>query len=379
MNITLTAIKADIGAIGGHTRPSELLLNKVREIVLEGKGKLFIDCYIGYAGDDIHILMSHTRGINDDSIHRLAWDAFKAGTDVARSQGLYGAGQDLLKDSFSGNVKGMGPGVAEMEFEERPNEAFVLLAADKTEPGAFNLPFYKIFVDSLSNTGIIINPDLAEGVVFNIMDVMTGKVAELELWNDKPELEAALMYPARYVVESIWSKSGEPIVSASTDRLHNIAGTYVGKDDPIAIVRTQKLFAATEEVCSAFNNPHFVAGNTRGSHHLPLMPVRLNTAASVNYSIPIVSAAIFSMHNGILTEPFDGFSTPDWDYIRDIAVERALSMRAQGFIHPATLVPEELEYNKGYEARMKRLSTKFKDKVSRGRKEEQVARTNPDH
>jgi fructose 1,6-bisphosphate aldolase/phosphatase len=27
---------------------------------------------------------------------------------------LYGAGQDLLKDSFSGNVRGMGPGVAEI-------------------------------------------------------------------------------------------------------------------------------------------------------------------------------------------------------------------------------------------------------------------------
>jgi fructose 1,6-bisphosphate aldolase/phosphatase len=380
MKVTLTAIKADIGAIGGHTKPSNALLKKVEEIVLAEKGKLFIDCYIGYTGDDIHILMSHTNGVNNEKIHKLAWDAFKEGTEVARSQGLYGAGQDLLKDAFSGNVKGMGPGVAEMEFEERPNEAFVLFAADKTEPGAFNLPLYKIFVDSLSNTGIIINPDLAEGVIFNVMDVMTGKVAELELWNDKPELEAALMYPARYVVESIWSKRGEPIVSASTDRLHNIAGTYVGKDDPIAIVRTQKSFAATEEVCSAFSNPHFVAGNTRGSHHLPLMPVKLNTPASVNYSIPIVSAAIFSMHNGILTEPFDGFSTPDWDYIRNIAVERALAMRAQGFIHPATLVPEELEYNKGYEARMKKLSSKFKEKVKGvSKEEEQIARANPDN
>jgi fructose 1,6-bisphosphate aldolase/phosphatase len=36
-------------------------------------------------------------------------------------------------------------------------------------------------------------------------------------------------------------------------------------------------------------------------------------------------------------------------------------MRNQGFIHPATLVPEELEYNKGYEARMDKLNRKFKD------------------
>jgi len=36
-------------------------------------------------------------------------------------------------------------------------------------------------------------------------------------------------------------------------------------------------------------------------------------------------------------------------------------IRNQGFIHPATLVPEELEYNKGYEARMAKLNKKFKD------------------
>ena len=43
------------------------------------------------------------------------------------------------------------------------------------------------------------------------------------------------------------------------------------------------------------------------------------------------------------------------------ALERAMIMRNQGFIHPATLVPDELEYNKGYEARMQKLSLKFKD------------------
>ena len=39
--------------------------------------------------------------------------------------------------------------------------------------------------------------------------------------------------------------------------------------------------------------------------------------------------------------------------------ERAMIMRNQGFIHPATLVPDELEYNKGYEARMDKLNQKF--------------------
>jgi fructose 1,6-bisphosphate aldolase/phosphatase len=290
----------------------------------------------------------------------MAWDAFMAGTQVAREEGLYGAGQDLLKDSFSGNVKGMGPGVAEMEIEERPNEAFTVFAADKTEPGAFNYPFYRMFVDALSNTGLIVNKSLARGVNINIMDVEKAQIAELSLWEDKPSIEAALMYPGRYVVSTVTTKDGEPIVASSTDRLHNIAGTYVGKDDPICVVRTQKNFPATEEVGSVFNNPHYVAGNTRGSHNMPLMPVKLNSAASINFCIPIVQALVFSMHNGKFVGPFDGFSTPDWDYVREIATKKALAMRSQGFVHPATLVPSELEYAEGYKARMSVLEEKMK-------------------
>ena len=359
MKITVSVIKADVGGVGGHTRPSDGLLDAVRKTIKESEN-LLIDYYIGYCGDDVHIVMSHTHGIDNNQIHKLAWDAFMAGTQVAREEGLYGAGQDLLKDSFSGNVKGMGPGVAEMEFEERPNEAFTVFAADKTEPGAFNYPFYRMFVDALSNTGLIVNTSLAGGVNINIMDVEEGKVAELSLWEDKPSIEAALMYPGRYVVSTITTKDGEPIVASSTDRLHNIAGTYVGKDDPICVVRTQKQFPATEEVGSVFNNPHYVAGNTRGSHNMPLMPVKLNSAATINFCIPIVQALVFSMHNGKFTGPFDGFSTPDWDYVREIATKKALAMRSQGFIHPATLVPSELEYAEGYRARMDVLESKMK-------------------
>ncbi|MFB3048314.1 MAG: fructose-1,6-bisphosphate aldolase/phosphatase [Nitrosopumilaceae archaeon] len=359
MKITVSAIKADVGGVGGHTKPSDGLLDVVRKTV-KNSSKLLLDSYIGYCGDDIHIVMTHSKGVDNEEIHKLAWNAFEAGTKVAKDEGLYGAGQDLLKDSFSGNVKGMGPGVAEMEFEERPNEAFTIFAADKTEPGAFNYPFYRLFVDSLSNTGLIVNKSLAKGVKFNVMDVEKAEIAELILWEDKPTLEAALMYPGRYVVSSIYTKDDEPIVDASTDRLHNIAGTYVGKDDPICIVRTQKNFPATEEAGSVFNNPHYVAGNTRGSHHMPLMPVKINSAATIDYCIPIVEALVFSMHNGKLVGPFDGFSTPDWDYVREIATKRALAMRSQGFIHPATLVPSELEYAEGYKARMDVLKSKMK-------------------
>ena len=143
-------------------------MSAVKSFVAKNSKGMLIDTYIGYTGDDIHIVMTHTRGVDDEKIHKLAWDAFTEGTKVAKEQGLYGAGQDLLKDSFSGNVKGMGPGVAEIEVDERPSEVFCVFAADKTEPGAYNFPLWRMFVDARSNTGLLINESLAAGVVFTV-------------------------------------------------------------------------------------------------------------------------------------------------------------------------------------------------------------------
>jgi len=156
--ITLSIIKADIGSIGGHIKPSQKLLQTVENYVREkGKG-LIIDSYIGHTGDDIAILLTHKKGTSNPKIHKLCWDAFLAGTKVAKSQGLYGAGQDLLVEAFSGNVKGMGPQVAEMEIEERPSESFLFFAADKTNAGAFNLPLYLAFADPMYCAGLMLSP-----------------------------------------------------------------------------------------------------------------------------------------------------------------------------------------------------------------------------
>ncbi|MDI6592035.1 MAG: fructose 1,6-bisphosphatase, partial [Patescibacteria group bacterium] len=135
--ITLSIIKADVGSIGGHIKPSQRLLQAIENYIKEKGRGLIIDYYIGHTGDDIAILTTHKKGVANPKIHKLCWDAFISGTKVAKAQGLYGAGQDLLTSAFSGNVKGMGPQVAEMEIEERESEPFLMFAADKTEPGAY--------------------------------------------------------------------------------------------------------------------------------------------------------------------------------------------------------------------------------------------------
>ncbi len=90
MKVTVSAIKADIGAIGGHTRPSDKLIEGVNKVVKENS-KLLLDYYIGYTGDDIHLVMTHTRRMDSKEIHKMAWDAFTAGTKIAKDQGLYGS------------------------------------------------------------------------------------------------------------------------------------------------------------------------------------------------------------------------------------------------------------------------------------------------
>lgn len=78
MKIALSVIKADIGSIGGHIRPSQRLLDAVRSFVAEHGRNLLLDSYISHTGDDIAIVMTHTRGVRDAAIHKLAWDAFSS-------------------------------------------------------------------------------------------------------------------------------------------------------------------------------------------------------------------------------------------------------------------------------------------------------------
>jgi fructose 1,6-bisphosphate aldolase/phosphatase len=348
MKTTLTVIKADIGSIGGHIAPSRRLLDAVQAAVAARAKDALVDFRVTYTGDDIAILMTHARGSGDAATHRLAWDAFVAGTAVARDQGLYGAGQDLLKDAFSGNVKGMGPAVAEMEFDERSGEPFLFFAADKTDPGAFNLPLYLAFADPMNTPGLILSPKLAQGFRFVIMDVshVAGdRVVELEAPEDLYDIAALLRDPERYVVESVWSRAtGEQAVAVATSRLHNIAGKYTGKDDPVMLVRTQMNFPATGEALAPFASAHFVAGGMRGSHNMPLMPVAQNTGTSYFDGPPLVSCAAFAVHGGKLTEPLDCFAHPFWDSVRHRAAQKGMEMRRQGFFGAAMLPMNELEY-----------------------------------
>ncbi len=364
MKTTLSIIKADVGSIGGHITPGRKLMDAVTRHVDTGlDAGLITDFSVSATGDDIAILMAHPRGVGDPDVHRLAWDAFKRGTEVAQDQGLYGAGQDLLVDAFSGNVKGMGPAVAEMEFEERAGEPFLMFMADKTEPGAYNLPLYLAFADPMNTAGLLLGPELTKGFRFRVMDVgytAGDRVSELDAPEGLYDLAALLRDNNRYVVEAVYSRhSGGQAAAVSTTRLHNIAGKYTGKDDPVMLVRVQKDFPATGEVLAPFATAHYVNGFMRGSHVGPLMPVTRGTGISYFDGPPVVSCLAFCVHEGRLTEPVDVFAHPFWDEVRTRAAGKALEVRRQGFSGPAMVPYSELEYG-GIVSILERLDKRFR-------------------
>ncbi|MCE4609173.1 MAG: fructose-1,6-bisphosphatase [Desulfurococcales archaeon] len=360
--VTISVIKADIGSIAGHHKVHPDTMLAASRVLAEAKKKDMIKSfYVTHVGDDLQLIMTHYKGIDSPEIHELAWTAFKEATKVAKDLGLYAAGQDLLSDAFSGNVRGMGPGVAEMEFVERPAEPVLVFMADKTEPGAFNLPLYKIFADPFNTAGLVIDPRMHDGFIFQVLDVYEGKVVELSAPEELYDLLALIGTPGRYVIKHVYRKSDHEIGAVvSSERLNLIAGKYVGKDDPVMVVRAQSGFPAVGEVLEAFAFPHLVAGWMRGSHHGPLMPVGLKDAKMTRFDgPPRVVALGFQIHNGELIGPVDLFDDPAFDETRRLAQMITDYMRRHGPFMPHRLGPEEMEYTTLPQV-LKKLHGKFK-------------------
>ncbi|OAT83594.1 fructose-1,6-bisphosphate aldolase/phosphatase [Desulfotomaculum copahuensis] len=358
--ITVSVIKADVGGFVGHSSVHPALLEKARGM-LSGSS-LLIDSYVGYVGDDIDLIMTHEQGRNNGEVHQLAWDIFIACTEIARKLKLYGAGQDLLADAFSGNVKGMGPGVAEMEFEERKSEPIIVFMADKTEPGAWNLPLYKMFADPFNTAGLVIDPNMHDGFLFEVRDLIENKRITFACPEEIYDMLVFIGAPGRYCIKRIFHRqSGDIAAASSTQRLNLMAGRYVGKDDPVCIVRCQSGMPAVGEALEPFAQPHLVSGWMRGSHSGPLMPVSMEQATPSRFDgPPRVVALGFQLAEGKLIGPRDFFADPAFDPARQKANELANYLRTLGPFEPHRLHLDEMEYTT-----MPQVSKKLKDRFEK--------------
>ncbi len=363
MKITLSVIKADIGGYVGHSESHPDVIAKGEECIAKAKRDgLLVDYHVTKCGDDLQLIMTHQQGENSEKIHKLAWDTFVDCTEVAKKLGLHGAGQDLLADAFSGNVRGMGPGVAEMEFEERTAETVIIFMADKTSSGAWNMPLYKMFADPFNTIGLVIADNMHQGFSFAVQDIKEHKQITFNAPDEIYDLLVFIGAPSRYMVKSVYHRgSGEIAAASSTQRLALIAGRYVGKDDPVCIVRSQGQFPAVGEVLEPFALPLLVEGWMRGSHHGPLMPVSIKDSTPTRFDgPPRVVAAGFQLSDGKLVGPRDMFDDKSFDNARQQASDVADYMRAHGPFEPHRLPLEEMEYTTMPQV-MEKLAGRFVD------------------
>jgi fructose 1,6-bisphosphate aldolase/phosphatase len=366
---TISLIKCDVGSLAGHHIVPKPLFSIAEKNLKKAKETSLINSYFVFnAGDDLQLLMTHDKGESNREIHKLAFDTFQEAANKALELKLYGAGQDLLKTAFSGNIRGMGPGVAEMEIEERGSDPTVVFAADKTSAGAFNFPLYKIFADPMSTAGLVIDPNMAGGFKFEVMDTVNNTKVVLKCPEEMYDLIALTGTVQRYMVSRVWRAHDDLIcASGSVTRLSQIAGKYVGKDDPVMIVRAQHGLPAVGEILVPFMHTYLVEGWMRGSHWGPIMPVGMKDSKCTVFDGPPRMVALgFQVANGKIANDDDGkpmiadlFDDPAFDMARKEALDYGSMLRRMGEFEPARLGPEEMEYTTLQQV-LERLKGRFK-------------------
>ncbi|MBS7615903.1 fructose 1,6-bisphosphatase [Candidatus Bathyarchaeota archaeon] len=351
---TISLIKCDVGSLAGHhVVPKPLLDVGEKNLKVAKENGLINSYYVFNVGDDLQLLMVHEKGESNSEIHQLAWNTFQEAANKAMKLKLYGAGQDLLKNAFSGNIRGLGPGVAEMEIEERKSDPIVVFAADKTSAGSFNLPLFRIFADPMNTAGLIIDPEMAGGFKFEVVDAQEGKKVVLKCPEEMYELIALIGTVERYIVSRVWRARDDLLcASSSVTRLSLIAGKYVGKDDPVMIVRGQHGLPAVGEILAPFMHSYLVAGWMRGSHWGPIMPVGLKDARCTLFDGPprMVALGLQISNGGIACDDegkpmiADLFADPAFDLSRKETLKCASMLRRMGEFEPARLSVESMEY-----------------------------------
>jgi fructose 1,6-bisphosphate aldolase/phosphatase len=401
------ATKADVGGVGGHVVAADEVKSIVTKFVLENNAyrgePIFTSLIVTHTGDDVAVTGIMSERVDMAVVDELMWDALQAGADKAAELGLYGPGQDLVADAFTGNLRGAGPATVVLPLPVRrdnPSQTVLVSFADKTEPMAFNYYATGAYLLPRFNTGLVIAASkMKRGYIMDIVDLDTkaqaieagahprdqraldGKMEELAKGlqervirlrapEDLFDIEG-LCRSSRYVIARIWNRNERGEADqlgyvCSAERLHNIKTkkgfTYGGKDDPVLVAFAQGDWPAPGELTSPWAACPMVAGDCRGSHNLHILPVPINWQTSY-WSGPILSAITLScnIHTGRIGAISDQFAlgTP-WDHVRSKASELAVQFRtAHGIKQPATLHEDELEYQEGWKERRARLERAF--------------------
>src|SRR5256712_421445 len=337
----IKATKADVGGVGGHVVAAEEVKSIIAKFVLENNAvngePIFTSLIVTHTGDDIAVTGIMTDSVDMSVVDELMWDALQEGAHKAAELGLYGPGQDLVADAFTGNLRGAGPATVALPLpvrKDNPSQTVLVSFADKTEPMAFNYYATGAYLLPRFNTGLVIAASkMKHGYIMEIVDLDTkaqaieagahprdqkalhGKMEELAQGlqekvltlrapEDLYDIEG-LTRASRFVIARIWSRNdtGERDqlgYVCSAERLHNIKTkkgfTYGGKDDPVLLAFAQGDWPAPGEITSPWAACPMVAGDCRGSHYLHILPMPINSQTSF-WSGPIISSVTLSCNN----------------------------------------------------------------------------------
>ncbi|GBD26053.1 Fructose-1,6-bisphosphate aldolase/phosphatase [bacterium HR30] len=258
--LVLSDIKADGGGKLGHTAPPTLFSGVAQASLEEATRTGLISSYKVFAvGDDLHLLMLHNRGVDNNDIHLLAFRTFWRAvwvTEILQYR-PYGLAQDLkigpatkgktveelaepsdvfvsllgdflpsaerealpqirnalnqwragrseteVRRPFAGNVTGQGPGFAELPLIH--HDAVVgLVAADKAGPAAFNLPIWLAVNAALGKAEF--REHFGQSLALEIFDVHEHRRIFLDGFAHRSEIVRLLGATNLFNVKRVWS------------------------------------------------------------------------------------------------------------------------------------------------------------------------------
>lgn len=310
--ISLTVAKADVGGWAGDaTTHPDLLEAVVPPLDARAEpGGLLLDFIVTHAGDDIAIVFAHTRGNGAREIREAAREAFASGARRARELKLHGVASEPAID------------YADLTFEERESEQFVLFLTDHAGPGSFNLPLYRAFADPVATWSLVADPQVSPGFRFRVRDLAGSKVGEFACPEECHALLGAVGRADRFAIASVASRGGVPAAAVSVEATH---------PDPVAIVRSGTGFPTLGEILEPWARPLLLPGPTPQHGPGPAVPVALDASLATRADGPPRAVALgFTLAKGELVGPLDLFADAAFDPARRDALRVADFLRRQG-------------------------------------------------
>jgi fructose 1,6-bisphosphate aldolase/phosphatase len=388
--LTLSDIKADGGGKVGHTTPPTLFFAVAEASLMEAKeNKTIEDFRILGVGDDLQLLMLHSRGADANEIHLLAFITFWRAVWVTGLIGYkpYGLAQDLqigpatkgkkvddlaapsvgfvemldqtlpepersfvtqirmaerkwkqgqasveVEKPFAGNVTGQGPGFAEMPLVGPGKIGF--LGADKAGPAAFNIPVFHAVYEALEREEFCRKH--GESIAFEIWDIHRHARIFLDARSHEHDIRALLGATNLFNIKRLWALSA-PVperesVEGQVGRMLLSAST-----ERLALItggqyvgKDDPILLGVEEITAPIfehlkTGFYMTQGDERGSHYMMLVPKPLGEAVATVRSRGLCSGLFISCGPKGMSQAEDVFASPGFRRAR----ERADRMNAR--------------------------------------------------